>query len=278
VNTDDVDRIVETAGDAARHQAAVAREVQSRPSRKETRRVVAWSSLATACVSAGVAIAISLTALHGTAADTAAQQAANAQQQAAAETAQAAYAEAQKANQQLAQQGKPQVAIVPPADSSNSTATLISAAAAQVLASLPANVGQPTAAQLGQAISNYIAVNPQGPTAAEIAAAASQYFSANAALFKGATGDGIASISYNAPNLTVTLTDGTSQTWAIQGSQGEPGPTGPTGPTGPVGPPPAGWGTTYANGDTSTCTPSPGPAPDPSSPQYTCSTPAAPPS
>lgn len=273
MNTDDVDRIVETAGEAARHQAAVAREVQSRPSRKETRRVVAWSSLATACVSAGVAIAISLTALHGTAADTAAQQAASAQQSAAAETAQAAYVEAQKANQQLAQQGKPQVAIVPPADNSNSTATLISAAAAQVLASLPANVGQPTAAQLGQAITTYIAANPQGPTAGQIAAAVSMYFSANADQFKGATGSpgvGIQAISYDPStgDLTVDLTDGSSQTWTIKGD------TGPAGATGAQGPPPAGWGETYSDGSTSTCTPNPGF--DPSNPQYTCSTPTAP--
>jgi peptidoglycan DL-endopeptidase CwlO len=237
--TEDVDRIVETASKAAQHQAAVAREVQSRPSRKETRRIAAWSSAAFALAGIAISIIISLLALHGTAANTAQYLAGQAADRAAQATAQAAYTAAQQANQQLASQGKPQVPVPAPASNSNSTATLISAAAAQVLASLPANVGQPTAAQLGQAISNYIAINPQGPTAAQIAASVSQYFSANAAQFKGAqgeTGDGIASISYNAPNLTITLTDGSSQTWAIQGAQGAQGDPGPSGPAGAPGP------------------------------------------
>lgn len=277
MTADDLDKVTEQAQEALSAQSQLTQEaieqVRRQPTRQDVTRAAnsarGWAVVA-ACIAAALAIAVSVLAVRTTAQTAATEQArelvASQEHAADALTAQAAYTAAQQANQQLAAQGKPQVA-VPTPQQGDSTNTLVSAAAAQVLASLPANIGQPTAQQLGAAIASYIAANPQGPTAAEIASSVSTYFAANATAFKGATGDtgtGVTSVHYdtNTGDLTITLSDGTtSGPFHIQGAQGDTGATGPA---------PGGW----SNADGSTCMPTATPVGQ-SGPWYTCSAPTS---
>lgn len=253
MTSEDIDDLVKRAKNLTSAQTQVTNEalakVRNQPSRREINRRT-WRIVAVASfVTAGVAIGVSLFAVHETASETSARvahdAAASAQVAADQSTAQAAYTQAQAANEQLKAQGKPQVPIPVPTQG-DTTNTLVSAAAAQVLASLPANIGQPTAQALGAAIANYIAANPQGPTAAQIAAQVSTYFAANSDQFKGQTGDrgtGITAITCDNPSscgvLTISLSDGTSTSFTLPaGPQGEQGVQGASGATGATGPPP----------------------------------------
>jgi len=124
-----------------------------------------------------------------------------------------------QANAQLAQRGQSPVPIPNPG-STDDINVIVAAATAKVLASLPDL--HPTAAQLGQAVAQYMAANPVSPLSpspSQIAASLAGYFATNPPP-PGPTGPTGPSGARGAPGVT-----------------GEPGPTGPAGPEGPAGPP-----------------------------------------
>lgn len=116
-----------------------------------------------------------------------------------------------KANEQLAARGQAIVPIPQPGQAPD-TEVIVSAATARVLASLPSL--QPTAAELGGAVAQYLAANPvtpAGPSPSEIAATLAGYLATNPPP-SGPRGE--------------------------SGAPGQPGEGGPQGPKGDKGDPP----------------------------------------
>lgn len=91
-----------------------------------------------------------------------------------------AYAAAVAANEQLKERGQQPVPVPKPTDT-QSTDTLVAAAAAKVLASLPPTVSSPpTAASIAGAVAGYFAANPPPTvTPVQIANAVAAYLAAN---------------------------------------------------------------------------------------------------
>lgn len=115
-----------------------------------------------------------------------------------------AYAAAQIANDQLKQRGQQPVPVPKPTDTQTAD-TIVAAATAKVLASLPPTVSTPpTAASIAGAVAGYFAANPPpGVSPTQIANAVAAYLAANP---------------------------------PPGGNPGPPGPAGPAGETGPAGP------------------------------------------
>jgi hypothetical protein len=125
-----------------------------------------------------------------------------------------AYTAAQAANEQLKQRGQPTVPVPKPTDT-QSTDTIVAAATAKVLASLPPTVSTPpTAASIAAAVAGYYASNPPPQvTPTQIANAVAAY------------------LAVNPPK------NGTDGQPGAAGTPGQPGATGPAGPKGDTGPP-----------------------------------------
>ena len=119
------------------------------------------------------------------------------------------------ANRQLEQRGQSPVPIPSPG-STDDINVIVASATAKVLASLPDL--HPTAAQLGQAVAQYMAANPvtpAAPTPGQISAALAGY------------------LATNPPPSGPSGPPGPS---GAAGATGESGPTGQQGPPGPQGP------------------------------------------
>lgn len=183
----------------------VDRALEHRPERREVYRIAAWVSVATSCVAVAVAISVAVLASEQVSTIRAEQKAAEMATSKANEEnrarAEAALTEARKANEELQRRGQPPVPL--PSDQQPGSA-VVAAAAAQVLAALPAHTRSPTADEVGRAVGSYLAANPPGATAQQVASAVADYLRANP---------------------------------PAPGSPGEPGSTGPAGEAGPQGNP-----------------------------------------
>lgn len=222
-----IDRAIDDLGAAITEQAnstpIVARRVAHNEVRSWLRPILVGVAIVTLLVSLPIAILWSqIGRLNEGQLRIVAQQAVDAQDRAKlAEQARQASASADKANQLLASRGQPPV-VIPPVGQSEQTDSevLVAAAAAQVLASLPApqrgpagTSGAPgvagvaaTAEQVATALAAYLAEHPPGPSPTQIATAVAAYLIANPP--------------------------------GPAGLPGAPGPAGPTGVPGPPGPPP----------------------------------------
>lgn len=129
------------------------------------------------CLVAAVAIAVAVpaatSASHTQATAAAADQTARASQQRAEE----AYAAAVLANEELERRGQQPVPVPPPSDG-NTPETLVAAATARVLASLP-EARAYSAQDLAQAVAGYFVANPPSVSAEVIADRVSRYLRAN---------------------------------------------------------------------------------------------------
>jgi hypothetical protein len=122
-----------------------------------------------------------------------------------------------QSNRQLEQRGQAPVPIPQPGTTDDIN-VIVAAATAKVLTSLPDL--HPTAAQLGQAVAQFMAANPitpASPTPSQISAALAGYFATSP------------------PPSGPPGPTGPSGAAGASGVQGQPGPTGPAGPAGPQG-------------------------------------------
>lgn len=194
--------------------STLGRSMDRKADRGEVYKIALAAALVVSMVMGGVAIFIATVAARDASAVSAAQVAAEAAQRKAndenRQRAEQAYQVAIQVNQELQRRGQPPVPVPPP--SANSDGTVIAAAAARVLASLPPQVGRaPTAEELGRAVANYLSANPPGPSASQISAAVANYLR-DSPPAPGATGPA--------------------------GPKGDSGPKGDQGPEGKPGPPP----------------------------------------
>lgn len=195
-------------------------EMKRRPDRREVIRIVVLVVIVANLFMGGISIWVATAANSSSAASVATAQAAAKTAEDNKQLAQSAYDQAMEANRALAQRGQPQVP-VPPPTTGDPTDTIVAAATARVLASLPDL--HPTAAQLGQAVASYLAVNPPpGPTVSQISQALAGYLAVN----PPAAG----------PAGPAGQTGGKGDTGPI-GEKGDKGDTGSKGETGPQGEP-----------------------------------------
>lgn len=153
-------------------------ELQDRPTRSEMRRTTLAVAIVVALLAAAVAITVSLLAFSSA-------NAANVRQAGVEQSnadnhklAQQAFDAAKDANAVLSSRGQAPVP-VPSPDFNDATGTIVAAATARVLASIDTH---PSAAQLGQAIADYLVANPitpAGPAPGSIAAAVGAYLAVN---------------------------------------------------------------------------------------------------
>lgn len=156
-----------------------AQEIARRPDRREVIKIAFALVVVVSLFMCGVAIWVATAANSTSAQSAAAAQAAVATAQDNRKLAQTAYDQAVAANRTLAERGQPQIS-VPAPTGGDPTNTIVSAATARVLASLPDP--RPTAAALGQAIATYLSLNPvtpAGPTVAQLSTALAAYFALN---------------------------------------------------------------------------------------------------
>lgn len=175
MNSEDVDRTL-AAGHAAAERVADA--VERKPDWPQVRRFVLVAVVSFSLLMAGVSITVSLLASRAVTAAAADAAAANRAVGENRELANKAYEAAQEANEKLAQRGQAQVPVPPP---DNTTETLVAAATASVLASLPP-APAPTREALGEAVASYMAshpVTPLGPTIGQVSEALAAYLTAN---------------------------------------------------------------------------------------------------
>lgn len=175
MNNDDVDRTL-AAGHAAAERVADA--VERKPDWPQVRRFVLVAAMSAALLMAGVSITVSLLAVRHVSAAAADAAAANRAVGENRELATKAYEAAQEANEALKSRGQAPVPVPPP---DNATETLVAAATASVLASLPPAPG-PTREDLAEAVANYMAahpVTPLGPTIGQVSEALAGYLAVN---------------------------------------------------------------------------------------------------
>lgn len=173
--TDDLERTLAAAHAANDHVAEV---VDSKPDRREVHRYVLIACLTFSMFTGAVAIGVSVLAarsVSSAAADAAAAKRAVTENK---DLANKAYEAAQAANEKLEQRGQAPVPVPPP---ENASETLVAAATASVLASLPP-AAAPTREALAEAVANYMAANPVtplGPTIGQVSEALAGYLVAN---------------------------------------------------------------------------------------------------
>lgn len=173
--TDDLERTLAAAHAANEHVAEV---VDSKPGRSEVRRYVLIACLTFSMFTGAVAIGVSVLAARSVstaAADAAAARRAVNENQ---ELANKAYEAAKAANEKLEQRGQAPVPVPPP---ENTSETLVAAATASVLASLPP-APPPTREAIAQAVAEYMAANPVtplGPSIGQVSEALAGYLVAN---------------------------------------------------------------------------------------------------
>lgn len=175
MNNDDVDRTL-AAGHAAAERVADA--VERKPDWPQVRRFVLVAVVSISLLMAGVSITVSLLAARSVSAAAADAAAANRAVGENRELANKAYEAAREANEKLAQRGQAQVPVPPP---DNTTETLVAAATASVLASLPP-APAPTREALAEAVANYMSANPVtplGPTLGQVSEALAGYLAVN---------------------------------------------------------------------------------------------------
>lgn len=197
-------------------------EMKRRPDRREVIRIVVLVVIVANLFMGGVSIWVATAANSNSAASAASAQAAAQTAEDNKKLSQAAYDQAQEANRALAQRGQPQVP-VPPVSSEDPTETIVAAATARVLASLPDL--RPTAAELGQAVAGYLALNPitpSGPSIGQISQALAGYFAVNPPPPGPAGADGAAGKD------GVNGQDGKPGADGTKGDKGDPGEPGAT--------------------------------------------------
>jgi hypothetical protein len=173
--TDDLERTLAAAHAANEHVAEV---VDSKPGRPEVRRYVLIACLTFSMFTGAVAIGVSVLAsrhVSEAAADAAAARLAVSENK---ELASKAYEAALAANEKLEQRGQAPVPVPPP---ENTSETLVAAATASVLASLPP-APLPTREAIAQAVAEYMAANPVtplGPSIGQVSEALAGYLVAN---------------------------------------------------------------------------------------------------
>jgi hypothetical protein len=155
---------------------ALAYEIEDRPKRRETVRIAVIAAVAITLIGVALSVFISAMALQSAAQVAAAQEATTRDIVASQKLAEDAAEAAAQANETLKSRGQAPVPIPPP-DPNDPTDTLVSAAAARVLAQLPEI--RPSAAQLGAAVADYLIANPPGPTAGQISGALAGYLATN---------------------------------------------------------------------------------------------------
>lgn len=172
---DDVDRTL-AAGHAAAEQVADA--VERKPDWFQVRRFVLVAVVSVSLLMAGVSIGVSVLASRHVSEATADAAAARRAVEENRQLADKAYQTATEANEQLKNRGQAPVP-VPPVE--NTTETLVAAATASVLASLP-SAPPPSREAIAQAVANYMAANPVtplGPTIGQVSEALAGYLVAN---------------------------------------------------------------------------------------------------
>jgi hypothetical protein len=182
------------------------------------------------CFAVAASVGISSIALSQLADQRAAQVASDRTAQTIRQRADDAYAAAQAANDELKRRGQQPVTVPKPTDTQSSD-TIVAAATARVLASLPPVVSTPpTAASIAAAVAGYFAANPPpSVTPTQVANAVAAYLAANPPP-SGAQGP--------------------------PGVDGAAGPAGPAGPKGDAGPPPTAQQIMDAFNDAATSNPS----------------------
>lgn len=173
--TDELDRTLAAAHAANEHVAEV---VDSKPNRSEVRRYVLIACLTFSMFTGAVAIGVSVVASRHVSEATADAAAARRAVEENRELADKAYEAATEANEQLKNRGQAPVPVPPP---ENTTETLVAAATATVLASLPPTP-PPSREAIAQAVANYMAANPVtplGPTIGQVSEALAGYLVAN---------------------------------------------------------------------------------------------------
>jgi hypothetical protein len=212
----DVDATLDVGQQAV---TAAAVTMKAKPDRSEMRRFATLVSATAATLMAAVAIVVSLLAARHVDAvevQAAAERAAASKAQEEARTvAREAFDAAQAANAELERRGQQPVPVPLPEDGNAPVRadTVVAAATARVLASLPPEQ-PPTPQALGRAVADYLNANPVtplGPTAGDLAAALAGYF-ATSPPPSGPPGE--------------------------PGQPGQPGTPGVPGPPGERGPPP----------------------------------------
>jgi hypothetical protein len=155
---------------------AVAREdVSSKPDRRETVRIALGAALAISTLVSGIALGVAVIALSSVGETAARQELTEQGLIANRDLAEKAAKTAEQANAVLTSQGKAPVPV--PSPDEDPTETLVAAAAAQVLAKIPDP--RPTEAQLGQAIAEYMVLNPVGASPGAISQSVAGYLVAN---------------------------------------------------------------------------------------------------
>jgi hypothetical protein len=175
VNSDDVDRTL-AAGHAAAERVADA--VERKPDWSQVRRFVLISVVSVSLLMAGISITVSVLAARSVSVATAEAAAANRAVGENRELATKAYEAAKQANEKLESRGQAPVPVPSPESTSES---LVAAATASVLASLP-SPQPPSVEALAQAVADYMAshpVTPLGPSIGQVAEALARYFTAN---------------------------------------------------------------------------------------------------
>jgi hypothetical protein len=194
--------------DNATIATAAAKTLGNAISRKANTAFVWKAAFVASVFAVAASVGISSLALSQIAAQRAAVSAAAQTQAEIRKRADDAYQAAQAANEQLKERGQQPVAVPKPTDT-QSTDTIVAAAAAKVLAALPSPISTPpTAASIAGAVAGYFAANPPPSiTPVMIANAVAAYLAAN-------------------PPKN-----------GVDGAQGPAGPAGPAGEQGPKGDP-----------------------------------------
>lgn len=144
-------------------------------SNKADRRDVWRVGVVAACVSAALSIVVSLVAAHQIVALEAVRTAENAKVSAEQDRTRQAIRALEEANQDLQRRGQPPIST--PVDMQPGD-TLVAAAAARVLASLPP-APMPTAQQVGDAVASYMITHPVSVSPSLVASQVSSYLDAN---------------------------------------------------------------------------------------------------
>lgn len=171
------DRATDVARDAYVSGTAAAKAVGETLSRKADRPDVWKIAGVAAMISAAVAIAISVPAAISASHTQATAAAADATAREGRARAEEAYAAASLANEELKRRGQPPIPLPVPTDQTVPE-TLVAAATARVLASLPES-GAYSAQTVGQAVAAYFVANPPTVPAELIANRVADYLRAN---------------------------------------------------------------------------------------------------
>lgn len=173
--SDDLERTLAAGHAATDHMAEV---VERKPDRTEVRRYVLVACLTFSMFTGAVAIGVSVLASRSVATASADAAAARRAVEDNRALATKAYETAQEANTKLEQRGQAPVPVPPP---DNASETLVAAATASVLASLPP-AAAPTREALAVAVADYMAANPVtplGPTIGQVSEALAGYLATN---------------------------------------------------------------------------------------------------